>query len=320
MKKNHFLFYLLFFLFCIFVTGCSKDPFIDEIPKKEDESISTRSIATILCVDAYVNDVFKGTHCWAVYGGGAGPSLPVGAIPGAQYHPDGYPTTQGGSGGNFSQGTQWIFNFKILQGLIGYTSSLNLLEKEKLTHVMQLFIGNNIASVYKTFYNYMLKIGLQLDFRMNSDLNTPASYSVTEKRIEFSSINSINFDSLIEELVHAVQDKDFYGNEMFSTRKNCEFEAKVFIDIVSQIGAYEGKGPAYYKVPMTHTGNDGFADRYISWINEIVYEQFGQFKGNDEFLFRQFCEEWNGYNGTYSSSYVPQLIKAFLNKPIPPQN
>lgn len=187
---------VLFILLCMLVISCSEDIPMTLIDENVEALIATRSIERVMCVDAYVNDVFKGTHCWVVTGGV--PSLPIGAIPSQSYRPNGYPASQGG--GSFNQGVQWVFNFRQLQAFIGNCSGLNLLEKDMLNHVMELFISNDIASVYKDFYKYMKSIGLKVDYGVGAMLSEDgrAEYRPSEKRIEFADINAINFEVLIE--------------------------------------------------------------------------------------------------------------------------
>ena len=306
---------IVIMLLAVFIISCSEETLLTI--ENEPNALITRYMATIRCVDAYIqvgplSEEYRGTHCWRD-GGSSAPSLPVGAVPSAPYIPNGYPSSQGGGSAGFSSSSSWTFSFNQLKTFMGNCTKLNLLEKEKLTHVLELFIGNEIASVYEKFYNFMKSKNLIITYTIGSTVdNAPAQYDRVSKTITYNSIDGINFRSIVEEYVHVLQDQYFYGKAMLDSRVYCEFEAKVFADIANYVGMMEEHGVAGVLMGSYGQSNQ-FVAEYGEWIEDLVIDRGCFFSGSDVAIFRELCSKWTGYEGSYSSSFDPRLLRNFFN-------
>ena len=105
-----------------------------------------------------------------------------------------------------------------------------------------------------------------------------------------------------EEIIHAVQHLEFYGNDMYPSEKNVEFEAKVVQDMLMRTYSNEGG------VEMgTMDQSDKFIDGFTNFLSDYSREWF-----------QELCRQWTGYQGRYNSNFIPQIIEAYLNKLIKP--
>lgn len=335
MKKQFIIFTNLCFGIGLFLSGCAtlNDVYLEEMeeyPKivsisEEEDSISLRSYA-IVCVDAFVQVgnviAYKGTTCWGV-GTPGGPNRPSG-VPseresGPTYTPNGYPSSQGGSGFNPNVQNVWRFPFRKLQDspLYGYSSTLNLMEKEALMHVFELF-DTNISDDFKAIHNYLKARNIRIDFKMDNTILHPAQYDRRNKDITFQFLSSINLDNLVAELIHAVQDQGFYGANMSNMLKNCEFEEKVIRDLAAVFCAEHPNCNSYgYVLTGSFDQSVSFQREYQSFINEVI--------GNRRFTnvskFNDLCSRWTLYSGTYKNNFNPEVLQHFFGRmkpPVPP--
>lgn len=332
MKKQFIIFTSICFGVGLFLSGCAtlNDVYLEELeeyPKivsisEEEDSISLRSYA-IVCVDAFVQVgnviAYKGTTCWGV-GTPGGPNRPSG-VPsesesGPTYTPNGYPNSQGGAGFNTNQQNVWRFPFRGLQNskLYGFSSTLNLLEKEQLINVLALFDSSNTPEDFKTIFNYLIARGIRIDFKMDNTISHPAIYDRRYKDITFQNYSAINFDNLIEELIHAVQDQGFYGSTMSNMKVNCEFEAKVIRDLANCFRSAD-----YQDWLCTNIGSMGenrnFENEYSLFIDKIITNR----RFTDVSKFNDLCSKWHGYSGSYVSNFNPQVLQHFFGKIKPPK-
>jgi len=336
MKTVTYLFLLLFcqIILTYLFSGCTAvdDVLLEDMERisqissdtEDNNSLSLRSV-TIVCVDAYVDvgsySVYKGTTCWRV---GTGSGIPVGQRPpeappasasGPIYNPDGYPTSQGGTGFNANQNV-WQFPFRGLQNskLYGYSSNLNLKEKELLISVLELFNDANTSEDFKKIFNYLTARGTRINFKMDNTIANPAMYDLTNKEITFRYISDINLNSLIEELIHAVQDVGFYGSTMYSMRKNCEFEAKVIRDLAAHFRSID-----YGDCLGTYIGSinesDSFENEYRIFIDQILTNR----RFNDTYQFNDLCNRWTSYSGSYMNNFNPRVLQYLFGKIRPPK-
>lgn len=277
--------------------------------------LTTKSVVTVRCVDAYVNDWFKGTHCWETHGGSA-VGLPVGAVPSPSYTPNGYPSSQGGGGNNgFNSGQTWQFVYKELHQFRGNVTGLNLLEKEKLANVIEMFTSNSVSSVHKKFFQLMKNQDVEISFTIGQTKNdAPAQYDRINNLITYRNADDINLRTTLEEFVHVLQDQFLYPNTMSSTAKNCEFEAKVFADIANLVGTMQGLSPSGLVGGMGQSSE--FSESYATWIRYIVLDKGAYFDRAARAEFQEFCSKWVSDEESYSSSFNPMLLKMLFDRPI----
>jgi len=323
----------------IILTGCTEDRsfFAEETPEVAgfveegenycDECIKLRDLplVTIECVDAYISvgggaEVYKGTYCWI----SGVIILPIGGgiSTGSVYHPNGYPSSQGGSGFNSPQ-TSWYFPLNPLQNSPIYNpllSTLNLLEKEKLMNVIVMFGESCTQEDYKSIYSFLAQRNIKLPFKMDPTIPALAQYDVQEKTVIFRSINEIILVNLAEELIHAVQDFGFYGSTvMVANKKNMEFEAKVFRDLAEWFHAEDCPNCSPYGV-IGYSGSAGqsisFMDDYKDFIDNIILHR--QFTAIDEAVYQSLGSQLVG-GGTYNNNLAPKVLKSFFGKPRPPK-
>ncbi|MBQ6792828.1 MAG: hypothetical protein IJO84_05615, partial [Butyricimonas sp.] len=109
--------------------------------------------------------------------------------------------------------------------------------------------------------------------------------------------------ALQEELIHAIQDLDFYGDNMKAYNKDVEFEAKVLQDILLS------KYPSFdmFKGDMGQT--EIFRQEYSQWL---AYINKGNLITADKFHY--FSGRWEtDYTGTASSGFTPELLYKYIN-------
>lgn len=317
-KKSHFF---ILILYLIGNTGCSSDD--DELlyltKAQNIEALSTRSVAVTVCQDAYVDvggySEYKGTTCTTTYIGGGGGS--------AGYSPGGFPQygvfEDQGTGGNgyaYYVGDKWQFYFPKVQSIYGLGSTLNVVQKSQLEHVLELF--DIFPSDFKAMYKKLLNKNIRFKFSIDFSILSEAQYNGRDNSIKFQSENNISWTYLIEELVHAVQRNCYYGNTMDDKYKNYEFEAKVFIDLVNGIcGKAEGIDMLIEARPAQTDGSEPFGSLYNKWIREIIDRGF--ISGSDYNTYNSLCDLWNPPKGENMPNFTPQLIEEFFRKPHPPK-
>lgn len=302
--------------------GCSEKG--DLLDENVEALLETRSVPVVVtqCWDAYVDvggvSVYKGTTCQTyIVGGSSG-----GGITGG-YEAGGFPSYgtakdegTGGHGLVFYVGDKWKFTFPSMSKLYHPQSTLNVAEKSKLEHVIELF--DIMPSDYKKLLQKLLNKNIQIIFKMNPQSPYSAFFKTGSNTIEFSSISGISWGYFIEEFVHAVQ-YEYYGDPMISALKNFEFEAKVFIDIENIISIkYDENPTSVWYGPMQSDSNSEFCERYKDWIDSIGDR--GYLTGNDFETYRELCELWSGAPGAYYPGLEPELIREFFRKPRPPKN
>ena len=122
----------------------------------------TRSYPVIItyCYDAYVDimgvSVYKGTTCksYSPNMGGGGPGWYIaGGFPEYGTQTD---YGSGGGGNGFYIGDNWQFGFPNLTKIYRYDSSLNVFQKSKLEHVIEMFYEDTTIPDYKKLYKKLL--------------------------------------------------------------------------------------------------------------------------------------------------------------------
>ena len=327
----------------IILTGCSEDthfvieesPVIELVKENEivcEDCVSLRNLPLVViqCVDAYTSvggspELYKGTHCWII---GVGvPSIGGGSTTSPSYHPDGYPTSQGGGSGFNSPQTSWFFGYNPLQTspIFSPFSTLNLLEKQMLADIFVLLCQSCTQEDYISVYNYLMQKNIKILFKMDASISAQAAYNQATKEILFKYINAITLTNLAEELIHAVQDYGFYGNTMLNAKRNVEFEAKVFRDLAERF--HNADAPiscdlsAYNWAGLEGQSNN-FESQYIPFINSILQNRV--FSMSDVIAFQNLCNQYvcldsNGKPVTYQSNFTPQVLRHFFGKIRPPK-
>ena len=224
----------------------------------------------------------------------------------------------GGGGNGFYIGDNWQFGFPNLTKIYRYDSSLNVFQKSKLEHVIEMFYEDTTIPDYKKLYKKLLDNDVRIKFLADSTSVSPAYYNTADVSITFRYDTDVNWNSLLEELVHAVQHNCYYHSTMNAAYKNYEFEAKVFIDVAQAIALlYDGYDIIpYYKTPMSD-GTNSFEQSFFYWLFSIG--QKGYISPVDFAEYEYLCSQWQGYGGTYNASIQPKLLKAFFGKVRPPQ-
>lgn len=303
-------------------TKCTPDEaLLEELPQNGEEGVlATRTMITInKCVDSYVTvgdyTEYKGTHCWTEYystGGGSGGDS---YYQGNEYDPGG--SNPGGGGGGYgSSSNPSNFKFSHLEPLYAQGGSLNLMEKIQVDNVLMSF--QDYSNIYSQLYNLLVQNKVKLKFGIDKEAcekkKANAFYSLEERGIYFHSQNEISIYTIIEEMIHAVQHNCFYGKDMTIFHKDCEFEAKVFQDMVNRLFLNESGGYVEY-LPTFTDSSPTFASQYISWA-ENLYE-LKSFPYGQRMEFHRLCDLWNGYTGNSSPNFIPELLDHFFRKPIP---
>lgn len=302
-------------------TGCS-DP-LEELITENTDAITTKAIVTIVCSDSYIGaeingvyyEAYNGTHCWAEGGGGGG--FPSGLNAGGKepYIANGYPTSQGGGSVGFLQGTAWTFTFNKLKNVYGPYSTLNLMGKNALDDALAIFPyrTSQYMDLYDKLKTKLDQLKIKLSFKIDPSIPNPSQYLTGSKTIRFQGENSITFDNLSHEFVHAVQHLCYYGENMSTSQKNCEFEAYVFCDLANHL---ESPDLPIYKGLLSGS-TPGFDVEYILWIDSLT--TMGYFPKNQATRFNQLCRDWSG-PGSHFPTFTPRILQDLFNKPNPPYN
>ena len=283
------------------------------------EEVGTKAIVPIvICQDAFVEvggySEYKGTHCYLDYME-MGTELEIG-----QYIPDGYPASAGG--GSFSEGDDWYFNFHLLEDVYGQSSTLNLLEKDKLQSAIDAYPSQ--PEQYVKAYKWLITQDprVEITFKMDTTLKDwPAQYDKDKKTISFRSRGDIHWSSVAEELLHVLQHQCFYGSTMDPKYKNYEFEVAVFRDlafnIANKLANTDLDKEGYYGSFCTFSVDNPHYDEYDRWLNKLV--DAGYFNGNGELEFNKLCSYWDNVSGETLTNFTPQLLRKFFDKPQKPQ-
>lgn len=291
------------------------------------EALTKRNkLIVTICTDAYVSVggggyVYKDTYCRSCY-------VDEGyQLEEDEYYAGGFPEdgewvdrgSGGGGGGSqphYYVGDSWTFKFPNLNNIYGMTSTLNAYQKGKLEKALDLF------SFYPYPFQYMYEKlsnveGLQIKFKMDPNINTPAQYNVADNSISFQSESSICWTELVEEILHAVQYNVYYGDVMNNLFKNYDFEAKVFYDLAFGISVwYDSQDYPLTNRVLILDGRESFKNLYNNWI-EPHYEK-GYLPQSEYNTFNSICDEWQGHDGATISTFIPKMIRESFGKVRPP--
>lgn len=299
-------------------TKCTPDEaLLEELPQNGEEGVlATRTMIAInKCVDSYVTvgdyTEYKGTHCWTEYystGSGSGGDS---YYQGNEYDPGG--SNPGGGGGGYgSSSNPSNFKFSHLEPLYAQGGSLNLMEKIQVDNVLMSF--QDYSNIYSQLYNLLVQNKVKLKFGIDKEAcekkKANAFYSLEERGIYFHSQNEISIYTIIEEMIHAVQHNCFYGKDMTIFHKDCEFEAKVFQDMVDGTIGY-----AVAHIPTISDQSPIFKEQYIEWMDELVNARC--FPYGQRAKFTELCNLWKGYSGASHTNFIPLLLDKYYRKPIP---
>ncbi|MCD7914468.1 MAG: hypothetical protein LUG96_03910 [Tannerellaceae bacterium] len=151
---------------------------------------------------------------------------------------------------------------------------------------------------------------IKIHFKSDNTIQVPAQYNAATNTIQIRFVNYMNIHQLSEELIHAVQHQQFYGNAMLTIFKDVEFEAKIFLDIARAINDEE-----FLPVVTMNQSND-FSGEYWKWIEKIGKNKM--FMSTDEKKFRELSKLWvppAGYPTTCDPNYTPQVLRNYFRKP-----
>lgn len=297
---------LLFYLVSL-ACSCSSTEEWDEKEMKQISSAipgtSTRAMLCVSkCVDYYVTvgnvSVYKDTYCWNEYyavGGGGGDDY----YSGGEYNPGDFNI------GNSTTENKSHYTFDRLQDLYGAGSNLNMAEKEALNSILNSFKAS--CQVYQDVYDLLLSTNIKIKFVIDPKCEYPAHY--LNKVLTIRNMKTLELFQLTEELLHAVQELCFYQEQMEPAHKNCEFEAKVFQDLVYRFYTYTG----FSEFPLITDQRPDFGMSYRTWLDDLENKKC--FTASDQFYFNYLCNEWQGYGGNYNSNFRPQLLLRFFSKP-----
>lgn len=185
--------------------------------------------------------------------------------------------------------------------LYGVNSKLTLAQKKRLNQALNGFCEK--CTEFKKMYDRLVELEVKMTFEINPErlAKVKGLAGYVDGKMMFYSEEYIALSYLQEEMIHAVQANDIFGQPyMEMARKNVEFEAKVIQDIVTTMvgGGFMGG--------MGET--DQFRNDYESWLWSIYEDGMGQFI--DRFM--EFCGPWSGYKGTYDSNFSPETIKNYF--------
>lgn len=299
--------YLFVAGYCMLLLGsCSSFADMDEEPVKQVSSSLGVPMRTMICiskcVDYYVTvgnySEYKDTYCWNEYypvgGGGSGDYYT-----GGEYDP-----------GDFNIGNSTVENkshytFDRLQEIYGGGSNLNMAEKQALNTMLNAFQAT--CQIYQQVYSLLLNTKIKLKFVIDPNSKYPAFY--LDNTITIRNMQSLDIYQFTEEFLHATQDLYFYHEQMEAAHKNCEFEAKVFQELVNKF--YTNMGVTEF--PLITDRRPEFGELYGNWIDELDIKKC--FTASDQSYFNYLCKEWEGYSGPYNPNFRPQLLLHFFSKP-----
>lgn len=154
---------------------------------------------------------------------------------------------------------------------------------------------------FKEMYNNLVKKNIKLICKIDAKtleiVDGLAGYDPKTKSLLFRSEEYIKEIYLQEELIHAIQHLEFYNDEIFASRKNVEFEAKIVQDMLmwKHIG---------YGADIGSMGHDDkFMSDYAAFLENYTIQGF-----------HELCIRWKGYSGAYNPNFVPKVIQSYLKK------
>lgn len=299
--------YLFVAGYCMLLLGsCSSFADMDEEPVKQVSSSLGVPMRTMICiskcVDYYVTvgnySEYKDTYCWNEYypvgGGGSGDYYT-----GGEYDP-----------GDFNIGNSTVENkshytFDRLQEIYGGGSNLNMAEKQALNTMLNAFQASCV--VYPEVYKLLKSSNVKIKFTVDPNCAYPAFYQ--NKTLTIRNMKTLELFQLTEELLHATQHLCFYQEQMEPAHKNCEFEAKVFQDLVYKFYTYRG----FSEFPLITDQRPEYGALYRKWLSELENKKC--FTASDQSYFNYLCNEWQGYQDKYNPNFRPQLLLRFFSKP-----
>ncbi|WP_075557159.1 hypothetical protein [Parabacteroides timonensis] len=291
---------VIYFISFLAVLSCESQ-FIDEENKLQQENIEalTKSVP-VVCVDLYVrwddSDIYLGTACSGVVGGGGSGSItggydPDDIIESPSYTPGGIPDLPNTGGGGSSGGGTTHYNpstgkqeyvFTNLKQIYDIGSTLDIQQKSRLDKIINSFKSTPTGS---SVLNYMVSQKVKIKFYSDPFSEHIAHYETSDKSIIVRNFDSVTIQQMIEELLHAVQHQCFYGKDMVDKYRNFEFEVKVYFDLA---GIADGVG--YNLFPVATDSRAVFVNEYTPWIDDIYYNRYGQFK--DVWGFNRLGKIW----------------------------
>lgn len=181
-----------------------------------------------------------------------------------------------------------------------------------------MFYEDTTIPDYKKLYKKLLDNEVRIKFLADFTSASPAYYNTADVSITFRYDTDVNWNSLLEELVHAVQHNCYYHSTMNAAYKNYEFEAKVFIDVVNNIALlYDGYNVGFINIITMTDTTPSFVSSYNEWVERVG--ERGYITSSDFAEYEVLCSQWQEYNGTYNSSIQPNLLRAFFGRIRPPQ-
>lgn len=203
----------------------------------------------------------------------------------------------GGSGGSGTNpGT---VNTPILDKIYHPNSTLTKEQKAKLEKALDDFCKK--YPEFKKMYDYLVnnnkKLICKIDPKALETSKGLAGYSPNTQSLLFKEEYYIKASYLQEELIHAVQHLGFYGDDMHTSRKNAEFEAKVVQDILMY--KHIGYGAEIGSVGQSRE----FMGAYTEFLNNYTRQGF-----------HTLCTQWTGYSGSYNPNFIPQIVETILKK------
>lgn len=171
---------------------------------------------------------------------------------------------------------------------------------------------NDLLLKYSEFGKVLEKLsqaGSRIRLEVDSNLSYPAAYDFSTDVIYFKSDFFITGDCIMEELLHALQ-KILYGGflNMFASRKNIEYEVKVFRDILEYRRLnHLGQGLTSYW-GICEFDSLEYQGSYRAWIEFISWKFYDSFSTT----FNSFAEWWQGEGGRYNVEFPPLLIPNIL--------
>lgn len=223
------------------------------------------------------------------------PIIPGGGGPSGPYQGGGSQGgDQGGGGGgiihnNPNKGTET----PKLNAIYNDKSTLTESQKKLLQTALNDF--TNSGSQYRKIYDdlanseHPVKLIFSIDPQTLATKQGLAGY--IDGKMLFKNEDCIRASYMREEMIHALQALRVYGEyHMKACRKNVEFEAKVFQDLVTEL-----KGEGGWKIGSANQSSE-FMQEYDSWINSFINNRnINLFIGR----FHEFCNPWTGYTGNY---------------------
>lgn len=266
----------------------------------------------ITCVDAFVNDVFKGTHCWTSsveWVAEDNPAPKENTIPGKN---------AGSYTGKIPANAKFT-EYRYLSTIYGENSTLSHGEKLLLESAMSEF--SDRSSSLRLISDWFKQENIKINFNIKANLVTlpngvrdtvVAAFNKVDKTINFKNEEQITFRIVAEELIHAFQYYRFYHDNMDVNDKDYEFEAKVYMDLAAVCDEDSFSEPL--AMPFQGYDNPSLLLMYWNWI-ELIEEQKGLFS-SDLNQYYELGRQWKhpDYRGTFKSLEAKMLKQIFSVK------